>query len=344
MVSAGFKCSLLVSDGKGDEKKDGIKIIDAGFVPKGRRERILKVKRIIFEKAKEINAEIYHFHDPELIPVGLELKKLGKKVIYDVHEDVPRQILSKPYIPRFIRPAVSKLFEIYENRAAKRFDGIVAATPFIRDRFLKLNPNTVDVNNFPKLSEFLVPVSWKERRNEICYIGGISRIRGIVELVKSLEYIDITLHLAGNFESEKLKNEVMTLPGWKKVKYYGFVDRNNVKEILSSVKIGVIPLHPVKNYLDSLPIKMFEYMAAGLAVIASDFPLWQEIVEKHKCGICVDPFSPRAIAIAVKKLLEEDAIAKEMGINGRKLVETKYNWETEEKKLISLYEKLGEEQ
>jgi len=270
----------------------------------------------------EINADIYHFHDPELIPLGLKLKKLGKKVIYDVHEDVPRQILSKEYINKFLRPIIAKSFEIYENWASKHFDAIVAATPHIRDRFIKINPNTVDINNFPKRDELYEPINWHNRKNEICYIGGISKIRGIIELIKALEYTDTVLHLAGNFESEELKKKVINLPGWKKVKYYGFVDRQKIKEILRTVKIGIVTLHPTKNYLTSLPVKMFEYMSAGIPVIASNFPLWKEIIENNECGICVNPQNPKEIAEAINKLLKNDNLAKFYGENARKLIIT----------------------
>jgi len=338
LLKAGYEVHLIVQNDK-DELIDGI-YIHGLPKPKDRLERMIKLRKLALKKAIETDAEIYHFHDPELIPVGLKLKKLGKKVIYDVHEDVPRQILSKPYLNKLIKPIISKFFEIYEDYASRKFDAIISATPHIKDRFVKLNSNITDVNNFPKLNELYSPSRWEERINEICYIGGIAKIRGIIELVKALEYVDTTLHLAGSFESEELKQTVMNLEGWKKIKYYGFVNREQVKEILAKVKIGVVTLHPTINYLDSLPVKMFEYMSAGIPVIASNFPLWKEIIEKNHCGICVDPLNPLEIAKAIEYLLNNDDIAKNFGENGRKLVENKYNWENEEKKLLNLYKQL----
>ena len=81
-------------------------------------------------------------------------------------------------------------------------------------------------------------------------------------------------------------------------------------------------------------------MAAGLPVIASNFPLWKEIVEKNKCGICVNPLSPREIAAAINWMLQNPTDAAEMGRNGRKAVLEKYNWEAESKKLIKFYEEI----
>jgi len=338
--------ALLHSLEKGGEIEDdnyhNIAIFDIGK-PLNRRERILKSLFKVYNQAINLNADLYHLHDPELIPVGLKLKKDGKIVVYDVHEDVPRQILSKSYIKTIFRPLISKSFEIFENWAVKKFDAIIAATPHIRDRFIKLNPNTVDINNFPKKDELYEPVDWLNRKNEICYIGGISKIRGIVELIKALEYVNTTLHLAGNFESKELKKEVMNLKGWKKVKYYGFVDRNKIKEILKTVKIGIVTLHPTQNYIYSLPVKMFEYMSAGIPVVASNFSLWRDLIEKNNAGICVNPLNPKEIAEAINILLNNNNLAKNMGLNGRKLIEEKYNWAKEEEKLISLYKKLLEE-
>jgi glycosyltransferase involved in cell wall biosynthesis len=335
LLKAGYDVNLIVQHDK-DEIIDGVKIIALPKVS-SRKERLLKLRKLALQKAVEVDADIYHFHDPELIPVGLRLKKFGKKVIYDVHEDVPRQILSKPYLSKFSKLLISKIFEIYENYAAQKFDAIITATPFIRDRFIKLNKNTIDINNYPKLNELYSSVDWNARKNEICYIGGITKVRGIVELIKALEYIDTVLHLAGNFESKELEKEAKSLPGWKKVKYYGFVDRKKVKEILDTVKIGIVTFLPEPNHIYSQPNKLFEYMSAGIAVVASNFTLWKEIVENGNCGICVDPLNPKEIADAINHLLNNDNMARIMGENGRTLVETKYNWENEEKKLIDLY-------
>ena len=338
LEKAGYEVHLIIQNDK-DKLTENI-YIHSLPKPKNRIERMFNFRNLAYRKAIEINADIYHFHDPELIPIGLKLKKLGKKVIYDVHEDVPRQILTKPYLNKFLRPVISKAFEIYENYASKKFDVIITATPYIRDRFLRINKNTIDINNFPKLEELYEPVKWEDRKNEICYIGGISRIRGIVELVKALEYVDTTLHLAGNFENKELEKEVMGLPGWKKVKYYGFLDRKQVKKILKQVKLGIVTFHPVPNHVNSQPNKLFEYMSAGIPVVASRFPLWQDIVEKNKCGVCVDPQNPKEIAHAINYLFSNDNISKEFGKNARNLVETKYNWEREEEKLLKVYENL----
>lgn len=128
------------------------------------------------------------------------------------------------------------------------------------------------------------------------------------------------------------------MPSWAVVNELGFVDRKGVRDVLGRSFAGLVTLHPVPNYLDALPVKMFEYMAAGIPVIASDFPLWREIIESSQCGVCVNPMKPEEIAQAVDRLVNNPAEARQLGENGRRAVLDRYNWAVEEKKLFQLYE------
>jgi glycosyltransferase involved in cell wall biosynthesis len=339
LAKAGYDVTLIAQHDK-NEVIDGITII-ALPKPRNRIFRMLFLTKKAYKLALSQKADIYHFHDPELLPWMIKLKrKTGAKVIYDVHEDVPQDILSKNWIPKIFRKFISKFFEIYEDWASERFDWIITATPFIRYRFLRLNINTIDINNYPLIEEFMEPVLWDSRKNEICYIGGISRIRGIVELVKALEYTETVLHLAGEFESKDLEEQVKSLKGWKKVKYYGYIDRKKMVEILNTVRIGIVCFLPESNHIYSQPNKLFEYISAGIPVIASNFTLWKEILEGNNCGICVNPLEHKEIAEAIEYLINHQEEAKKMGENGRKAVLEKYNWEAESKKLLKVYEEL----
>lgn len=349
LSEAGFDVSLVVGNSE-SYTKNGVDIIGAPVKSSNRYLRMIKGPQSVYKKALEVDADVYHFHDPELLPVGLLLKSKGKKVIYDVHEDVPQQVLSKQWIPKPLRKLVSKMVEGLERYASNRFDAVVTATPTINERFLTYQQNSVTIHNFPIMNELIGEGSGDTVKpmdlNKIVYIGGITRLRGIEEMVRAMEELnkeptsDVTLHLAGAFAPPSLQKEMEQLEGWNHVNFEGYLNRKEVSNLLNTSSVGLVILHPEPRYVVSYPIKLFEYMSAGLPVIASDFPLWRGIVDDAQCGICVDPMSPKEIADAVRYLLNNKEEARKMGENGRKAIMNKYNWEQESVRLVELYKSL----
>lgn len=341
LAKAGFDVKLIVINGE-SFTEDGVEVIGVPCNYKGRLQRFFKASKIAYKKALDLNAEVYHFHDPEFLRAGLKLKRKGKKVIYDAHEDLPRQILSKYWIPITVRKLISFLVENFENYIARKLNMIVTATPFIRERFLTINKNSIDINNYPVFSPDNKIPDWNNRKQEACYIGSLTKVRGIKEMVNAFSKLEnVKMNLAGNYSPEEFRDEIVNTEGWDKVIELGFVNRQQTIEIMGRSIVGLVILHPIINYIESLPVKMFEYMGAGIPVIASDFPLWKQIIEKNNCGICVDPLDPQKIADAVQSLSENPEKAKQMGENGLQKVREKYNWALEEKKLVDIYNSLN---
>lgn len=339
LAKTGYEVHLVVADGKGDEQKNGVNIHDVG-ASNGRFDRMRHAPGRVLKKALELNATIYHLHDPELIPIGLKLKKADKKIIFDAHEDVPKQLLNKPYLNKPLRWLLSKSFSIFEKRTSKKLDAIVAATPFIRDKYLKMGVKSVDINNYPLLGELaLKKIDWAKKKKQVCYVGGISRIRGILEVVQAMAKTTsaVRLQLGGSFTEADFETETKSVQGWSYVDELGWLDRKGIRLTLQCSVAGLVTLYPIINYLDALPVKMFEYMSAGIPVIASNFSLWREIIEGNQCGICVNPLDPQEIAKAIDYLVTHPKEAEQMGKNGQKAVKQKYNWGIEEKKLLEFY-------
>lgn len=339
LSKAGFEVHLVAPDAP-NNISNGIHLHGLFTKTNNRFLRMTKVVAEVYKKAIQIDANVYHFHDPELIPVGLLLKLKGKKVIYDVHEDYPREILSKYWIPKIFRWFISTLFEWFENNSSKIFDVIITATPHINNRFLKLGCNAININNYPILSELYMPENNIQKENVVCYVGSITEVRGIYQMVKALEYTNVKLLLGGMFSPPSLKEKIVQNDGWKSIIYLGYLSREDIKKVLSVSLAGLVVLNPEPNHLNSQPNKLFEYMSAGIPVIASNFPLWKEILEENNCGICVNPFDPKEIADAINWVVNHPREASEMGKRGRELIIKKYNWEKESLKLIKTYQNL----
>ncbi len=347
LVKEGYAVTLIAQHDK-DEIADGVRIV-ALPKPRNRFERMFLGAWRVLAKGISEKADIYHFHDPELLPVGVLLKLVTKaKVVYDVHENVKRDITTKSWLPKPARKPLSMIYRLTERLNLSVIDQvIIAEDSYIKD--YQRYSNILVLRNYPLLSYIGEHPGVRTSRPTLVYLGGISKARGALELVRSIKllkprYENILLALVGQIYLTSLEEEIRELLQQfdlqDNICLAGQVKHEEIYDILLRCHLGMAVLHPTPNYIESLPTKLFEYMAAGLPVIASDFPVWKEIVEGNNCGLTVNALDPGEIARAVEYLLEHPEEASKMGGNGRKAVTEKYNWEAESQKLIAVYHDL----
>jgi glycosyltransferase involved in cell wall biosynthesis len=340
IARAGYDVTLIACHDR-DEMIEGVRI---RALPKahGRLSRMIWGAWGIYREAVRQDADLYHFHDPELLPVGLLLRMRGKTVVYDVHEDVSADVAAKHYVPRVLRRPLAWTVSTIESLSSKLFSGVVAATAPISQRFVQGQCQVV-VSNYPMLQEFHTTASpvWHRRSLAVGYVGVLARDRCLPELIYAMSLLpaqlQATLKLAGNFSPSTLREELAGAKGWDRTCVMGILDRPGVTGLLADVRAGLVVLKPTPAYLESAPVKMFEYMAAGIPVIASDFPGFREIVEGARCGLLVQPDDPVGIAGAIEFILTHPEEAEEMGKRGQEAVVRQYNWASEERKLLDLY-------
>lgn len=312
---------------------------------RSRIKRMLLTQLRLYRRVRALRADIYHFHDPELIFAGILLQRRGAKVVYDVHENLPHQVLTKEWLPPRSRPVVARGAEWVEQKAARYMNAIVAATPAIARRFPAAK--VVVVQNFPLRDELIqgASVPYAQRDYAVGYVGGLTSIRGAREIVQAIALVQSVhtpvLEVAGTFYPQSLQQELETTGGWRRVRYHGLLSRTQVAELLGRVRAGIVTFHPVPNHIEAQPNKLFEYLSAGIPVIASDFPLWRQLIGEPPCGLLVNPLDPAAIANAIDWIFTHPTEAEQMGRYGRAMVEERYNWDAEAEKLLALYERLA---
>ena len=286
LAKNGYVVYLVVTNEK-EEVINGINIIPLKKT-RGRIHRIFIKSFSAFRKALKTKSKIYHFHDPELIFIGILLRIWGKKVIFDSHENVSKQILSKNWVGnRTVRKIASFFYRIIEKFGIWTFNKVISVTPEI---VAFLSPKKgVLIRNFPIISLIdKAPFDKKFDRPTFIYAGGLSEIRGIKEVCEAISKIDkdIQLILLGNWSNESYKESCLSYSK-EKIKYLGAFPMDQIYTYLKMSHYGIATLYPEENYLNSLPIKSFEYMACKIPIIMSNFPYWKQNYDNH--ALFVDP-------------------------------------------------------
>ena len=337
LSKAGYEVSLVA---QGESRNEaGVHVVGIGEQPQKRLKRMFGFAKEIYIKALELDCDIYHLHDPELLPYAKKLKKHGKVVIFDSHENHSAQIMEREYLPAFTRKTISKIYRLYEISVIKKIDAVITPCTFAGKNIFENYAKCVSIiANYSKLEEFYdkySPDNLKE--GYVCYTGSISLANGVKELVLASYKANVPFVLAGGQSS--CLDIIKGMPEFENVKYMGHVNQDKVIEIMSHASIGAyVNRHIGQNGLvDTFGIKVYEFMAMGLPIIVDDTPYAQKVINKYHCGICVKPQNVDELVEALQYYVNNPDTAHEMGMNGREAVKKEFNWSTQEKILLELY-------
>jgi glycosyltransferase involved in cell wall biosynthesis len=345
LAESGHDVSLLVADGNGNETRDGVQIYDVGRF-RSRLSRILLGTYRLGKKAGELAPRVYHLHDPELLPLGWLWRLCGRNVVYDMHENFPEQLKNKQWIPSFIRYFLSFTITVLERGFLHNLYVIFAEKSYGKSYLWIRNKEVIQ--NFPIVRKLdgLAAGSQKKRTFTVGYLGDVTFDRGIpivAEAVSRMRQQGVAMEFLC---IGALHKDVLDSPPFQKGVSQGWLHATGRLQLgtawplIAGCHVGAALLRPIGNYVESYPTKMFEYMAMGLPVLASDFLLYRQIVDDHACGLCVDPENVDEISSALFFFYHHSAQSREMGERGYLAVLETFNWETEKEKLIQFYERL----
>jgi glycosyltransferase involved in cell wall biosynthesis len=346
LAEAGYDVTLVAPSPR-DETVGDVRIV--GVAPaRSRPERMTAGAWRVYRAARRLHADLYHLHDPELLPWGLALKTAtGKPVIYDAHEYVGMDVSNKEWLRAAAAP-LGWVSDRVEKAIARRLNGVVTVNPHMAELFRRVNARVAVVANYPPRPAKLIPAGPPEA-DSIIYVGGIGEIRGYVLLIKAMQLLRArrpraVCRILGTLDPIRLPAAVAALTN-EELRAVGVEFRSTVPfaEVFGQISahaIGWLTWRRCAANLYGIPTKLLEYMAAGLPVVVSDLPFVARIVRDADCGVVVASDSPEAHADGLEHLLANPGEARRMGANGHQAVVQGLNWETQREALLVFYDQV----
>ncbi|MGO4957478.1 glycosyltransferase family protein [Luteococcus sp. Sow4_B9] len=336
LSEAGFDVHLVIQADE-DRITHGVQV--HAIKPRGRATRLLASQLEAWRMLDRIRPELLHFHDPELIPMAIAYgRRRGIPVVYDAHEDLVKQIATKPYLRgikgHLARAAARRLVA----RADAQCDAVVTVIDEIAAGFRtsldgRQRPVVV-AHNLPWLADF--PASRPQAADRVAvYTGDVSLERGLERMLAAVRDDDARLVVAGRCLVDDAR-----LAEHPRLDYRGLVPPADLPGIIAEGRVGLVLLSRLPNYEHSLPTKVFEYMACGVPFLASDFAYWRELFGGLEAGVFVDADDPVAVRRELKALLDDPQRCARLGANGRRAVEERFCFENEQAVLVDLMEHL----
>lgn len=339
---------ILIATHDGDIVIDGIGILGLKK-RKGLSRRILSSFEA-FRKARTVKADVFHFHDPDLIPWMLILSFLNRKVVYDVHENYESRAVKLP--PLFLRKVYAKIYRKLENMLSSGFSGLTVVTPSMKNLFRGVNKPievTDNVVYVSRLKDVELPAE-KNKKLTIYTSGTNSKYRNCLQTIDALPHIlrevpDIRMMFAGRYYPEDyrslLNKRAEDLGVSEYVSIEGMMSWEENFKRTAGAHIGCVFYEDNLNNRVTLPNRLYEYMFCGVAVLGEDFPEVRRVLEDSGAGLCVNSNSPESIAGKAIYMLKNPDVMIEMGRKGREAVLKKYNFENELMRLDQFYKKIA---
>ncbi len=290
----------------------------------------------VLRNALKVDADIYQFHDFELWPIGIVLRLLGHKVIADIHEDVPGQLMQREWVPNIIRRPLSLFAQWFENLCAKNVSGIITADDVLANRFITLNANVQAIKNYP-LAVILPETESNSDRFLVSSLGGAFKERCaeiVIGASRQLAHVDFEIAggLSANYQDLNWEST--------NCRYLGYISSQKVLEQYSKSDVLIVMFNDAPNHQSIKSNRFFEAMYAGKPVIVSNLPKWKKFIDDYQCGLYVDLSCPQELSTAISTLEGDQVLAKRMGDNGKKAVDEYFSWSSQVPKLLKMYHKI----
>jgi glycosyltransferase involved in cell wall biosynthesis len=333
----------------------GVKIIRIHNIPSsygiGLRQ-LLKIPRfwlLIQKYLLTLKASYIHCHDFDTLPAGLLFGRLHRiPVIYDAHEYYAE--LVKPRLHGITGRLLYSLIRWAEQVGAHHASAVVTVDESLAAIYRIRNKNVLLLGHYPEKKMALNSNRVFTHSNlTLLYAGRLSVDRGLLiytDLVRSLQEqgIPARLLLTGVFTpaSEQVKFNVYAKSVINSISFLGWIPYERMANVYQEADIGLAIFLPEPRYVAAVPVKLFEYMANGLPIIASNFASIAQIVNEVRCGLLVDPLADRSgIVKTIVMWWYNKSVPQELGENGRQAVLLKYYWENQANSLVNLYQELA---
>jgi glycosyltransferase involved in cell wall biosynthesis len=348
LANAGVDVQYASPAAIGDEHR-GMRFVKLPRL-KGRLRTLLALPSLM-RTLLRLRASLYHFQDPELLPVALAMKILfRKRIVFDCYEDFASMAYTMRGFPRVLRPIVAAVVGVIQKVAAICFDGVMTADPLTLRRVgYSGKSEKLTFYNFPNPEFFPAPRS-NVKEIDLVYRGGLSERAGTWLLLDAMRLLAVRgkftrLLLIGYCDDHAveaaLRDRVRLLGLTESVEIHGRIGHEEMAKALGRARIGVSPLQDIPKFRVNIPVKVFEYWACGLPVVASNLPPVRPFFKNVGGGLLFPPGDAKALAQSLAWLLDHPRSAALMGRRGRAAIETRFVHRNEVHKLLRFYSHLA---